>query len=92
MDMSKTYRSAVEEFLPGMPIVFDRFHIMQLVNQTIDKIRRKQQQESNEEGYKPKFALEDFRKLFKIKELRNLMILHNIFSYNALWFFQFCST
>lgn len=52
MDMSKAYRSAVEEFLPKVPIVFDKFHIMQLINQTIDKIRRKQQQKADEEGYK----------------------------------------
>ena len=43
--MSKSYRSAVDDFLPGVDIVFDRFHIMQLVNRTVDKVRKRQQHE-----------------------------------------------
>ncbi len=51
MDMSKSYISAVTECLPSIDIVFDRFHIMQIVNKTLDKIRRKQQVEMTKAGY-----------------------------------------
>lgn len=40
MDMSSAYLAAVREFAPGTPVVFDRFHVMQLVNQHIDELRR----------------------------------------------------
>jgi transposase len=43
MDMSGPYKSAVKEFLPGRDIVFDRFHVMKLMNEAIDDIRREQQ-------------------------------------------------
>lgn len=40
MDMSAAYVAAVREFAPETPIVFDRFHVMQLVNRHIDELRR----------------------------------------------------
>lgn len=40
MDMSAAYLAAVEQFAPGTPIVFDRFHVMKLVNAQIDELRR----------------------------------------------------
>lgn len=40
MDMSKGYLAAVEQFAPGTPVVFDRFHVMKLVNESIDELRR----------------------------------------------------
>jgi transposase len=45
MDMSSAYFSAVIETLPGVDIVFDRFHIMSLMNQAIDEFRRDHQKE-----------------------------------------------
>ena len=50
MDMSGPYKSAVGEFLPSLEIVFDRFHIMKLINMAIDEIRREQQRRYKEEG------------------------------------------
>lgn len=50
MDMSGPYKSAVEEFIPHIDIVFDRFHIMKLMNEAIDDIRRDQQRRYKEEG------------------------------------------
>jgi len=41
--MSRPYYYAAKEYLPGVTIVFDRFHVMKLVNATVDKVRRKQQ-------------------------------------------------
>jgi len=40
MDMSAAYWAAVAEHLPNAAIVFDRFHITQLVNQKLDDLRR----------------------------------------------------
>jgi transposase len=45
MDMSSAYFSAVRETLPHLDIVFDRFHIMALMNQAIDELRRDYQRE-----------------------------------------------
>ncbi len=43
MNMSKSYSSAVAKNLPGVDIVFDRYHIMALMNKAIEKLRREQQ-------------------------------------------------
>ena len=45
MDMSSAYFAAVIETLPGVDIVFDRFHIMALMNQAIDELRRDHQRQ-----------------------------------------------
>lgn len=43
MDMSKSYSSAVREHLPHADIVFDRYHIMAMMNKAIETVRREQQ-------------------------------------------------
>jgi transposase len=45
MDMSSAYFAAVRETMPHVDIVFDRFHIMALMNQAIDELRRDYQRE-----------------------------------------------
>ena len=40
MDMSGAYRASVLEALPGVAVVFDRFHVMQLMNKRLDALRR----------------------------------------------------
>lgn len=40
MDMSVSYSSAVQEILPNIPIVFDRYHVMAMMNKHIDDLRR----------------------------------------------------
>lgn len=50
MDMSGPYKSAVNELLPHIDIVFDRFHVMKLMNEKIDLIRREQQQLYKKKG------------------------------------------
>ena len=52
MDMSRSYYPAAQELLPELTIVFDRFHVMQLVNKSVDKIRRKQQTNLDKDGKK----------------------------------------
>jgi len=52
MDMSSAYFYAVLEALPKLDIVFDRYHIMALVNQAIEELRREQQRELDDLGKK----------------------------------------
>jgi transposase len=40
MDMSAAYWAAVAEHLPDATVVFDRFHIVKLVNEKLDDLRR----------------------------------------------------
>lgn len=40
MDMSGAYWAAVLEQLPGVALVFDKFHIIQLMNHRLDELRR----------------------------------------------------
>ena len=40
IDMSAAYSSSVTQHLPHVAIIFDRFHVTKLLNNTIDKIRR----------------------------------------------------
>lgn len=49
MDMSKAYVSWVEENLPEAMIVFDHFHVIKLMNEKLDKIRRRTTKELDEE-------------------------------------------
>lgn len=46
MDMSAAYWAAVAENLPKAAIVFDRFHITQLVNKKLDELRREMMREA----------------------------------------------
>ena len=40
MDMSAAYTSAVQKALPHVPIVYDRFHVVKLMNERLDALRR----------------------------------------------------
>lgn len=40
MDMSQAYASTVAQHLPNALIVFDRFHVMKLMNEKLDDLRR----------------------------------------------------
>ncbi|MDZ7698934.1 MAG: transposase [Deltaproteobacteria bacterium] len=50
MDMSKAFISAVENHLPDVAIVFDRYHISALMNRAIEDLRREQQNQLDEDG------------------------------------------
>jgi len=52
MDMSVSYSSAVNEILPDIPVVFDRYHIMAIMNRHIDDLRREQQRSLDDQGKK----------------------------------------
>jgi len=40
MDMSAAFKSAVEEWIPDADIVYDRFHVVKLLLDAIDEVRR----------------------------------------------------
>ena len=42
MDMWDPYIAATREYLPQTDIVFDRFHVVRLVTQAVDKVRRQE--------------------------------------------------
>lgn len=50
MDMSTNFIAAFKEYLPDAPIVFDRYHIMALMNRKIDSLSREQQTILSTEG------------------------------------------
>jgi len=52
IDMNAAYASAVKKYLPSVDIVFDRFHVVALLNTAIDEIRRDQQAKCNTAGLK----------------------------------------
>lgn len=52
MDMNAAYASAVRQYLPKVDVVFYRFHVVSLLNTTIDEIRRSQQSKCNAVGLK----------------------------------------
>lgn len=52
MDMSAAYASSIRKNLPNVAIIFDRFHVTKLLNDTIDKIRRSEYARCKDEGQK----------------------------------------
>jgi transposase len=49
MDMSQAYASTVARHLPNALIVFDRFHVMKLMNEKLDDLRRSLVREAQSE-------------------------------------------
>jgi len=48
MDMGRAYIKAVNDNLPGVPIVFDHFHVIKLYNEKLTELRRDLQREAEE--------------------------------------------
>ena len=47
-DMSPAFIKGIEQCLPNAEITFDRFHVMKIIGDAVDKVRRLEQEESNE--------------------------------------------
>ena len=43
IDMSPAFRAGVEEYFPQAAITYDRFHVMKIMNQALDEVRRQEQ-------------------------------------------------
>ena len=52
MDMSRSFFWAVHDVLPHVAVVFDRFHIMAMMNKALDEIRRTWQNQLDKLGQK----------------------------------------
>jgi transposase len=42
IDMSRTFRSAIREVLPDLTIVIDKFHVVGVVIDALDKVRKRE--------------------------------------------------
>ncbi len=49
IDRAGAYKAALAEKLPGAKVVYDKFHIMQNLNQVIDEVRRSEMKKASEE-------------------------------------------
>jgi len=47
-DMSPAFISGIREWLAGAGITFDKFHVMQLISEAVDEVRRQEQKERPE--------------------------------------------
>lgn len=52
IDMSAAYSSSIKLHLPNVSIIFDRFHVTKLLNDSIDKIRRAEYAKCQDKGLK----------------------------------------
>jgi transposase len=48
MDLSPSYRAAAREHLPHADIVFDRFHLEQMISKAVDEVRKQEAQHTVE--------------------------------------------
>ncbi len=48
LDMSKAFIKGLREYFPNAYLTFDRFHVMKLVNEAVDEVRRKESKERPE--------------------------------------------
>ena len=46
MDMYRSYISGAKKYFPDSSIVFDHFHVIKMMNDALDKIRRKEAREN----------------------------------------------
>ena len=44
-DLSPSFIEGIENCIPNARVTFDRFHVMKIVNEAVDKVRREEQQE-----------------------------------------------
>ena len=74
IDMSNAYRSWVTETLPAAEIIYDHFHVIKLMNQRMDGLRRSTMNKLADEQKKElRFEFEDLGTASMMKEyLRNI--------------------
>lgn len=46
MDVYPSYKSGAKEYFPYSRIVFDHFHVIKMMNDTVDRIRRKEEKDN----------------------------------------------
>lgn len=50
MDMSRSYISSVQKYLPHVAIIFDRFHVVKQLNEAVDETRKQERAKYEAEG------------------------------------------
>lgn len=89
MDINAAYASAAKKHLPNIDIVFDRFHVVALLNTAIDEIRRDQQAKCNAAGLRAikgmKFLLLMNYEKLEVKKQSSLECLLEVNKPIALW-------
>ena len=95
MDMSPSYISGVSEYFPNANIHFDRFHVVKLLNEAMDDVRKAERKEHQElKGHKYTFLKNaDNLSQKKQKELNKLITLFPVLGeayrlkelFNDLW-------
>lgn len=50
MDLSPSYISSIKKILPQVAIVFDRFHVVKLLNEMLDTLRKSERSRCKKEG------------------------------------------
>lgn len=78
MDMSPSFISGVNEYFPEAEIHFDRFHVVKLLNEAMDKVRQVERKEHNElKGHKYTFLKnQNHLSVNKKEELNKLITLY----------------
>ena len=78
MDMSPSFISGVTEYFPKAEIHFDRFHVVKLLNEAMDKVRQTERKEHDElKGHKYTFLKNrDNLSVKKQLELSSLITLY----------------
>lgn len=50
IDMSKSYQSGARNYMPNAKIVFDKFRVIKLANDSVDQVRRLESKEQQDQG------------------------------------------
>lgn len=86
-DMSPSFIAGIEEYLPKAEIVFDKFHILQIINKAVDSIR-KQEVKTNPLLIKSKYVFlknqENFTEKEKLKYEEINLSKMNIKTFRAM--------
>ena len=93
MDMSKSYQSGREKYFPKSKVVFDRFHIKKLLNELLDKVRRREIKDNNKLINTKYLWLKNEENLTEkqqnqMKELYNEMSIETVKAYHQKQFFD----
>ena len=76
MDMSQGFQKGAADFLPNASVTFDRFHVIKLLNEAVDKVRREEQKD-NKSLEKTRYIWLKNRKNLTAKQLETLTSLEN---------------
>ena len=93
MDMSKSYQAGREKYFPESEVVFDRFHIKKLLNEQLDKVRKREVKTNNKLITTKYIWLKNEENLTEnqqnqMKELYNEMSIDTVKAYRQKQFFD----